>query len=282
MTREVAKLMLPLLLGAGLWGQTPARPAFEVASIKPSAPQNLPPALMGRGFHPADMMQDMMPGMIPRKGSRVDIRNYSLVNLIAAAYSVKTTQISGPSWLGEQLFDVDAKIPEDAPPDHLNEMLQSLLEERFGLKMHRETRELAGFDLIVGKNGPKLTESAPQDETVKDDQSPEDRVRAMTESLQKKMRTMTPTPGMNRNTGRRYTSDKIAQMISRMVGSPVVDKTGLTGTYDITLETSPDRPDEPGVSIFQAVEGVGLKLVPRKVSVDTIVVDQVSKMPTPN
>jgi uncharacterized protein (TIGR03435 family) len=67
-----------------------------------------------------------------------------------------------------------------------------------------------------------------------------------------------------------------------MVKSPVADTTGLTGTYDVVLATSPDRGDQPGRTIFDAVDALGLKLVPHKISVEALVIDKVTKSPSPN
>ena len=72
--------------------------------------------------------------------NRVRLQNWALLDLIAAAYSVRATQVSGPAWLSDQVFDIEAKVPDGTPKDELNAMLQSLLEERFGLKVHRNTK----------------------------------------------------------------------------------------------------------------------------------------------
>ncbi len=74
---------------------------------------------------------------------------------------MRASQVSGPAWLSDQSFDIEAKVPAGAPKEELNAMLQSLLEERFGLKVRRDTRTLQGFDLVVGKNGPKLKPAEP-------------------------------------------------------------------------------------------------------------------------
>src|SRR5581483_221060 len=145
-----------LLALAGAVQDAPPRPTFEVASIKASvdtrnasAMPNMPRA--------ADVFQRMRPGSLNRKGNTIILHEYSLLNLISAAYKVKPDQIDGPSWMSETLWDVDAKLPEGVSVDSANEMLQALLAERFGLKAHRETREVSGYDLVVGKSGPKLT-----------------------------------------------------------------------------------------------------------------------------
>jgi uncharacterized protein (TIGR03435 family) len=103
------------------------------------------------------------PGEIPMTGpDRVQLENWPLLDLIAAAYSVRATQVSGPDWLSDQGFDIEAKLPDGTPKEELNAMLQSLLEERFGLKVHRATKTGQGFALTVGKNGPKLKPAEPR------------------------------------------------------------------------------------------------------------------------
>src|SRR5712671_2816742 len=148
------------LICANLRAQTPpARPQFEVASVKPAANDET-----GGRF---PMMREMMrngrpPGMIPiTDPGRIRLENWTLLDLTAAAYSVRATQVSGPAWLSDRGFDIEAKVPVGSPKEELNAMLQSLLEERFGLKVHRGTQTKQGFALVVGKNGPKLKPAEP-------------------------------------------------------------------------------------------------------------------------
>src|ERR1035438_8942567 len=104
---------IAVLLNLGLsaaFGQAPApRPAFDVASVKPVAddrPAGLKAAM--------EAVQSAMPaGAMQRRGNNVSMRNRSLLNLIAAAYRVKATQVSGPSWMSDQLFDVDSRGPPE-------------------------------------------------------------------------------------------------------------------------------------------------------------------------
>src|SRR5437667_6809863 len=127
-----------------LFGQTPAKPkpAFEVASIKASAPLS------------TLIAQRVRFGMTI-SGARFDCR-MSLNDLIAAAYRIKTDQIAGPEWLTSQRFEIHATIPEDTSKDQVPEMIQTLLEERFKLKAHRENKEQQVYALVVSKEGPKL------------------------------------------------------------------------------------------------------------------------------
>ena len=141
---------LVLAAGAAL-AQTPAPgPAFEVASVKPAAP-------LDRG----QMLSGQMHVGMKIDAARVDIGGMSLADLIRVAYRVKPYQVSGPDWMASERFDVLAKLPEGASREQVPEMLQALLAERFKLTVHRESKEHAVYALVVGKNGPKLKESAP-------------------------------------------------------------------------------------------------------------------------
>ena len=132
-----------------LQGQTPgAAPAFDVASIKPSAP--LTPAVAASGKIHAGMKIT---------ATRVDIGMLSLMDLICKAYDVKQYQVSGPPWLGAQRFDILAKLPEGTTKEQVPQMLQALLTDRFKLTVHRSNKEHAVYALVVGKGGPKMKES---------------------------------------------------------------------------------------------------------------------------
>ncbi len=133
------------------FAQAPAAaPAFEVATIKP-APA-LDPSKIASGQLHLGMSTD---------AGRVDIGFFSLADLIRTAYRVKPYQLSGPGWMSEQRWDIEAKIPEGASADQVPEMLQALLADRFKLTIHRSTTEHSIYALIVGKNGSKLKEAAP-------------------------------------------------------------------------------------------------------------------------
>ncbi len=150
------------LICTNLRGQSPpARPQFEVASVKPAANDET-----GGRRHSDDAEDDAKPAVARhdsdgRTRAVSAWRNWALLDLIAAAYSVRATQVSGPAWLSDQGFDIEAKLPDGTPKEELNAMLQSLLEERFGLKAHRDTQTRQGFALVVGKNGPKLKPAEP-------------------------------------------------------------------------------------------------------------------------
>src|SRR5258708_9857954 len=137
----LALLATPLI---GQQAQSNA-PAFEVATVKPHD------------------TSDKRTGVFPNPG-RLTVRNYTIGRLIQDSYNVKNYQIlGGPAWIDQDAFDVDAKTEERADFGQMMAKLQGLLAERFQLKLHRETRELPVYILLVDKNSPKLTRPPPDD-----------------------------------------------------------------------------------------------------------------------
>lgn len=134
-----------------------SRPAFEVAAIKPSAQldaRRVPPRAMSGGPGTPDP-------------SRVSIQFFSLSNLVILAYTLHPYQLSAPSWLETERFDIVAKVPDGATKQQLPLIVQNLLGERFHLMLHHEKKEGPVYDLVVGKNGPKLQESVESHEPTK-------------------------------------------------------------------------------------------------------------------
>lgn len=300
--------VLALLPAAAAPAQNPPAAAeFEVASVKPQPPSmTLQPGMVAPpGFDWRLSMQDraqdsiqgnFAAGWIPADKAMVRLKRWSLASMIAAAYKVRREQVSGPSWLTEERYDVEAKIPEGAPSSSLNEMLQSLLKERLGLKVHAEDRELAGYALTVAKGGPKLT-AASADSSAKAEQpmSMEDRMKA----LQQRVKANTAarqaeaaTSGNPASPGAREswstyemrdaTAEGIARRISQFSRKPVSDMTGLDGKYALYLEIRQAADDSPEHAASEALAKFGLKLDSRKVPTQMIVVDSASKVPTEN
>jgi uncharacterized protein (TIGR03435 family) len=127
-----------------------APPTFEVAVIKPSLPMSTALPLLMQGKLKVGMSIDK---------ARVDMGFVTLTDLIVTACNVKPHQISGPDWLSMERFDIQAKLPEGASEDQVPEMLRAMLVERFGMKTHMESRTVAAYALVVGKNGAKLQPS---------------------------------------------------------------------------------------------------------------------------
>jgi uncharacterized protein (TIGR03435 family) len=243
--------------------------AFEVASVKPAAPQ-------APGRFQISMGGD--PG-------RINYSFVSLKNLIERAYSIKSYQVSGPDWMDSERFDVVAKLPDGAKQEDVPRMLQTLLAERFKLTIHREEKTLPVYAIVVGKNGIKMPKA--EGEAVG--------------GIRMQM-------GMKgRELSGKVTIDGLAGMLSRMLDRPVLDMTELKDNFDMKLEWTPDEREGtvvPGIrppaagdhappaesseapsapSLFAAVqEQLGLKLESRKGPVALVVVDSMEKSPVQN
>jgi uncharacterized protein (TIGR03435 family) len=206
------------------------------------------------------------PGMsIQTEPGRFKAINATVSFLIQYAYNIRDFQLSGgPGWMGSDTFDIDA-TGENADYRQFPLMMGSLLADRFQLKFHRETRTLPVYDLVVAKDGPKL-----------------------------KSASATATGGTRNSSGQitisKGTVAGLASLLSNILGRKVLDKTGLTGDYDMALKWTPDdyqppplRPNAPppdpnSPSIFTALqEQLGLKLESSKGPVEVIVVDSVQK-----
>jgi uncharacterized protein (TIGR03435 family) len=224
--------------------QTTSATSFEVASIKPAGQIN--PARIAAGAMRIGMTID---------AARVDIGFFSIADLIRTAYRVKTYQVSGPPWLTGDRFNIQAKIPDGVSKDLVPEMLQSLLAERFKLVIHRESKEMAVYALVAGKNRAKLKDAEPESETPA--AAPKDAVTIGQGSNQIQVSrnpgggrgivmtgggrggTMRMVPG--ENGGMRMEASKMAmpafaEMLSRFVDRPVVDMTELKGDYQVGLD----------------------------------------------
>lgn len=185
--------------------------------------------------------------------------NISLKLLIAIAYGINDNAISAePGWLDSTYFTVKAKPEGDTPltAKQYRPLLQQLLKERFKLAVHQETRDVPGYALVVAKGGPKLT--------------PAEKTDAMAYILSDGLQSAS------------VSLKTVASLLSRPLGHPVIDKTGVTGTYKLNLSFAPtDATESPLPSIFTAVqEQLGLKLESQKVPATFLVIDHVEKLPT--
>lgn len=142
-----------LTVATAMYAQSDTRPSFEVASVKANDPTNL--------------QASYMPALDVRPGGTLRISNRRLDEIIMVAYGISGSQISGPRWLTELTtdpsqvtrFEIVAKVPEDATKDQVPLMLQRLLEDRFKLKVHRESRPMQVYSLEVSRSGHKLNAS---------------------------------------------------------------------------------------------------------------------------
>jgi uncharacterized protein (TIGR03435 family) len=282
--RAVASTILMVFASGAAYGQAAdARPEFEVASVKPSAPIDY-----ARGMR---VMANGGPGT-PDPG-RFMTENLTLYNLLTLAYGTERYQITAPDWTQSSRFDISAKVPEGTTRAQFLLMLQRLLAERFKLAVHHEQKEMQAYELTVEKNGPKFRESADEPAPAPD---PPARLESPKAALDKDGFPAAPpgnAPFERMMNGRarwrvaKTSMDAFAQRLAAPVGGPVSDATGLKGKYDFTLfwVSAPVgvNSDDTGPSIFGAIqEQLGLKLTPKKVAVDLLVVDHMEKAPAEN
>jgi uncharacterized protein (TIGR03435 family) len=167
----------------------------------------------------------------------MDLPFVSLGDLLPYAFRVKDYQVSAPSWVHESIWAIAAKLPSGATQDQAPEMMQALLAERFKLAVHREKRERPVYTLTVAEGGSKLEVAAPGDYQVWDGSFPGFRFGGPLESGA--VITGRISPG--KNCARRYDfvplpMAALADALTKFLGRPVVDQTGIEGKYKVTLE----------------------------------------------
>jgi uncharacterized protein (TIGR03435 family) len=201
-------------------------------------------------------------------GARVEYEAWPLRMLVQEAYGLKLYEVAfttPPPGGDDDYYDVVANAEGDKPRTRaeFRPMLQKLLDERFHLQFHREGREMPVYALVVGRGGPKLKPGAADS-----DVPVHFGVNGRNQFIEAK----------------KMTVDELAGAIRDCFGSdrPIVDRTGLTGLYDIKLEATPayrrGEPDPTDLSVFTAVqEQLGLKLEPQKATIQVLVIDHIEK-----
>jgi len=268
-----------------------ARPSFEVASVKPSSPVTGGPMFMTLG---------------QRAGGRWMSQNAPFIGIIRAAYpgfSLPGQIIGGPAWVTTERFDIDARAAGEPTREVMADMLKELLADRFKLIVHSEIREVDVYALVLarpdGRLGRGLQRPSVDCEAIEAERKKA--IAADTPAAQA-VPPAPPKPGERPQCGALSSSmngvqrvaaggapvSVIAAPIQFVLGRPVIDRTGLTGRFDIELQfagtgplTAADTPDAPA-SVFTAVqEQLGLRLEPRKEKMDVLVIDSVEP-PTSN
>ena len=239
-----------LVLTGACFGQTPETPAFEVASIKPTTAE---------------------PGStsaITSETGKITGRNVTLKRCIRGAYNIPEAQIfGGPKWIDDERYDIDAKAAGPVGDHAMMAMLQQLLAERFHLVIHRETRPLPGYALVVGKKGLTAKPSEPGAPSTS---------YATSDATRRSIKATACSMG------------RLALKLSEVLHAPVSDATAVEGRFDFQLEfTRDDLQAKPaaagdtaaqGPSVFAALEEqFGLKLEARKVPTEVIVIDRAEK-----
>jgi len=258
-----------------------AMPKFEVASIKPAVP--LGPLGLRFDEHGGPGSTD--PGIF-------DCRNCSLYQLVTEAYGIThpMLEFSGPDWLDSVRFDVSAKLPEGATKEQFRSMRQNLLSERFHLAVHREKKPMPVYELTVLKKGPKFKESQPG--PVSKAEPGPSRARADADGRP------ILAPGMSMAMTAKYgalhseseSMQWLADRLTSVLHTPVIDHTGLKGTYDFVLSWANEEANSGDIAASNAGPGLsdavqeqlGLKLEQKKGLGDVLVVDHIDKDPTGN
>jgi uncharacterized protein (TIGR03435 family) len=249
-----------------------AAQTFEVASVKRSGPQSV------RNFEGG-------PGT--RDPEQITCTVANLKDLMLRAYDVEGFQIEGPAWISSEdsnRYDLHANVPAGTTKEQAFLMMRNLLAERFQLKVHEETRQFPVFDLVIAKGGPKFKEAVPGSPAP------------------------APKPGYPefmpgrpqiaiqfhethaRLYGHAVPMARVVFMLKAHGDRPIIDKTGLTGTYDFMLDYDPaggsgppdDSPDAAPVMSVAIEQQLGLKFQESRKSFTVIVVDRAEKIPTEN
>jgi uncharacterized protein (TIGR03435 family) len=295
---SVASGSIPVCLAALSAGlcfcqSRPACLEFEVASVKPTPPLDTSKTVVfGRQIDSA----------------QVRFAQTSLRDLIRIAWAIRDYQIEAPSWLASARFDVSAKLPEACTQKQVPEMLQSLLADRFALKVRRGSKDLPVYALVVRGHGLKIKES-PQEQ-------PDEHQANLAEQV--KLAGGAGRGGIvdygggsyfalphYRMEGRKLAMNLFAALLGALTDRPVIDQTGLSGRYDFDLELTEDDYDammiRAGISIGEtqspkelqqlaavgdplprALRSLGLDLKPGKGHLEVLIVDDVRKDPTEN
>lgn len=249
MMRTILFRVLLLLAPIAVTAQPPRPcPAFDVATVK---------------LDPCGGPKSNRAG-----GDQLISTGQTLKQLVVLAYSVQPYQVTGPAWMESVCFDVTAKYPPETKYPDRWLMLRTLLEDRFHLAVHHETRDMSGYALVVAKGGFKLKPSEPGEGS---------------------------TSGGNQGRvwtfrARKARMSDLAYELADSMGGVVVDMTGVDGVYDYQLRWASDDMSNSGAgdtnaapSIFTALQDtLGLTLQRQKVPVDTFVVDHIDRAPTEN
>jgi uncharacterized protein (TIGR03435 family) len=288
-------------MAIGFAGATPGFAQGQGQSPAPAQSQSAAPALTSFEYEVVSIKPNNSPGFpnVTAGADGLTVLNIPLLPLFYSAFGVGKDQIVGaPEWLSSDKYDINAKIdPEtsdalkklssDDRKIATQHMMQMIFIERCALKFHRDTKDLQVYNLVIGKNGPKIQPTKPGDAPAP-----------------------APNGANNVRVGRGGVVEfhalpmvALVQILSQQLGATVVDKTGLTGMYDFTWNFAPDGgqgrgdrdgappmggggggagpafPADPGgVSIFtQVQELLGLKLESSKGPIEVIVIDHIEK-----
>ncbi len=249
-----------VLFSLTAWGQfTTQRPRFDATEVQSSTGAINPQTYRSGGF---------------LRGGRYDVRKATMMDLIRLAYGFDADDVmGGPDWLEFHRFDIAAKAPPSTAPQEIRLMLQSLLEDRFKLVLHKDVRPVPVFALKPGKDKPKIKRAEGSGDAEC--------------RYQRQAGTPVDTVYTCRNMTMAAFAEQLRGMAGDYLADPVVDDTGLNGTWNFDLRwNSRSRILAAGaerVTIFRAIDQqLGLRLTAEKAPADVIVIDSVKEKPTDN
>ena len=251
--RHAAAFLLSALFGAVALAQTPnadshpARASFEVAVVRPSAPDDPDQGLRIRG-------------------RRISFENQRMTDLVALAYDIHSTQIfNAPEWFRVERWNIEGTVEGSYQPSmpQLIGMLRLLLEDRFGLKVHSEKHEMKVYTIVATKGGPKLTATKSSPDAL-----PDQSARTNATQVDLKMTN--------------YSMTDLDRSLKFFLERPVLDRTGLQGKYDMELKwtredaSSSEEQTLPGLRTAMQ-EQLGLRIEATQTDADALVIDSAAK-----
>jgi uncharacterized protein (TIGR03435 family) len=230
-------------------------PTFDVASVRPSQHNVGPDYNNQLTYAPGECIA----------------KNVTIKRLVAEAYQLQMDQVSGPTWIDQNEYDIEAKTGATATKEQMARMLQSLVVERFQVKQHTEMREMRVYALVVDKSGSKIHPIEGEKPAVG----------ATGFHFHGSMREFADLLAVQMSIP--ATNDPSTPVRASTSRIPVLDKTSMPGIFDFSVDIRP----EPGTDMFAAWQRVlhdqlGLKIESRKEQVTVLVVDQTLKIPTEN
>jgi uncharacterized protein (TIGR03435 family) len=287
----VGSSLIVFLASSAAFAQTaPAALSFEAASLKLTAS----PGTQEK------MFRSMVGGPGSSDPGRFTYTNVTLKVLVQMAYNLKEFQVEGPDWIDGAGYDLIATMPKGTTKEQAEQMMQTLLADRFKLQFHRETKQMSVFALVVGKGGPKMKEADPEAAMP---EAPPPGVGRGPQGQGRGTRMMMSPSGIH--LWGQITMAGLAATLARPLAHPVLDETELPKTYDVDITWMPDNfllpgggpggPDGPGreggrnsaseptMTLTQALqEKLGLKLETRKSPAEVLIVDHAEKAPVEN
>ncbi len=244
------------LLGTVAHGQAATKvPTFDVASVRPSQHQ------VGPDYN----------NQIAYSPTGITARNVTLQRLIAEAYHLQLSQISGPVWLDRNEYDVEARTTAASTREQMAPMIQGLLAERFELKKHSQSREMRVYELAIGKSGPRI-------HPIDAGETPASHAgfyfRGDLRQFANLLAVQLSIPALSN-------PSEPAKASGPPI--PVLDQTGLSGIYDFSVDIRPELGTDMFTMWQRALQDqLGLRLENRKGAVEVLVVDAASRTPTEN